>query len=337
MKNKFVSGICLCLWIIQGAAQAQIRQYYHKDPQSLLEDQSTIILDHVYKTLDRYPPDTLHTNERKLALFSLDGILHDTRMDTSTALKNHFNQVLGRVIDSLKSNKTEVGIRIFKVYNHGFIVQSESVTIAIDIVGSSRHQSINDRQIQKLVDLSDILFVTHLHGDHADAVIAEMFAKQGKKVIVPTGLWEDKSSNYIHLRDSSTLISDEIVLDNGQKLRVKVFPGHQGPVPNNMYAITTPENMTVMHTGDQANKNDRSWIRKLRDEVETDILLLHCWMPNFEEAINGINPRLIITGHENELQHSIDHREPYWLTFNKLKNVTIPYIIMAWGEHYHYK
>ncbi|MBD1423059.1 MBL fold metallo-hydrolase [Sphingobacterium chuzhouense] len=337
MKNKFVCGICLCLWIIQGAAQAQIRQYYHKDPQSLLEDQSTIILDHVYKTLDRYPPDTLYTNERKLALFSLDGIMHDTRMDTSMTLKNYFKYVLDRVIDSLQSNKTATGIRIFKVYNHGFIIQSESVTIAIDLVGSSRHWYIDDSQIQKLIDLSDVLFVTHRHGDHADAAVADMFAKQEKKVIVPTGLWEEKSSNYIHLRDSSATITKDIVLGNSKQLKIKVFPGHQDNVPNNIYAITTPENLTVMHTGDQANKNDRSWIRELRNEVETDVLLLHCWMPNLEEAINSINPRLIITGHENELQHSIDHREPYWLTFNKMKSITTPYVIMAWGEYYHYK
>ena len=337
MKNKLIYGLFLCFWIMQGIAQAQIRQYYHKDPQGLLEDQSIMIFGQAYNILDKYPPDTLHANERKLALFALDGIFHDTRLDTSLAVRNHFDLMVGNIIDSLKRKSPNQGMQVFKVYNHAFILRTKTVTIAIDLVQGGKNKYISDTLIRKLVELSDVLFVTHRHGDHADATVADMFAKQGKKVIVPTGLWEGKSSKYIHLRDSCATISHEMVLDNGQRLDIKVFPGHQDNVPNNIYAITTPENLTVMHTGDQANKNDRSWIRKLRDEVETDILLLHCWMPNFEEAINGINPRLIITGHENELQHSIDHREPYWLTFNKLKNVTIPYIIMAWGEHYHYK
>lgn len=337
MTNKLIYGIFLCLWIIQGTIHAQVRQYYHRDPQGLLEDQSAMILGQTYKILDRYPPDTLHANERKLALFALDGIYHDTRLDTSSALKNHFGQVLDRIADSLKTPSVDEGIQIFKVYNHGFILKSKSVTIAIDLVRPGKNKYISDAQMRKLVDRSDILFITHRHGDHADAVVADMFAKQGKKVVVPTGIWGNKSKHYVHVRDSSAILTKDIILDEGQKLGVKIFPGHQDAVPNNIYAITTPENLTLMHTGDQANKKDRSWIRTLKDEVETDILLLHCWTPNMEETIAGVNPRLIVTGHENELGHTIDHREPYWLTFNKLKSVTVPYVVMAWGEHYHYK
>lgn len=337
MKNQFIYGIFLCLWITHGTTDAQVREYYHRDPQSLLEDQTSVIFNHAYKTLDSYPPDTLHILERKLALFALDGLYHDTRLDTSSALKNHFGQIMNRIVDSLKTTPVDEGIQIFKVYNHGFILKSKSVTIAIDLVRPGKNKYISDAQMQKLVELSDILFISHRHGDHADAVVAEMFTKQGKKVIVPTGLWENKSKHYIHLRDSSATIPDNIVLDKGQKLGIKVFPGHQGPVPNNIYAITTPENLTLMHTGDQANKKDLAWIKNIKEEVCIDVLLLHCWMPNMEETIAGVNPRLIITGHENELGHTIDHREPYWLTFNKLKNVTVPYVIMAWGEYYHYK
>lgn len=322
---------------MQGTTHAQVREYYHRDPQGLLEDQSAIILDQAYKILNRYPPDTLHANERKLALFALDGIYHDTRLDTSSALKNHFSQIMNRIVDSLKTTAVDEGIQIYKAYNHGFILKSESVTIAIDLVRPGKNKYISDVQMQKLVELSDILFITHLHGDHADAVVADMFVKQGKKVIVPTGLWEDKSINYVHLRDSAVTISDNIVLSNGQKLGIKVFPGHQGPVPNSIYAITTPENLTLMHTGDQANKKDLAWIKNIKEKVCIDVLLLHCWMPNMETAIAGIQPNLIITGHENELGHTIDHREPYWLTFNKLKSITVPYVVMAWGEYYHYK
>jgi len=334
MKGLFLV-VCLCL--TQYMVQGQVKQYYHKDPEGMLEQQSKILFEQAYKILDAYPPDTLQVDERKLALSALDGLLHDTRLDTSRAVKNYFKGNVDRIIDSLGKNTADRGVRIFKVYNHGFILKSKSVTIAIDIVRGGRYKYIDEDQIQKLVDLSDILFVSHYHGDHADPMVAEMFVRQGKKVIVPSGLWENKSDGYIHLRNTNSYLTTTIELDRRRKLGVDVFPGHQKDVLNNIYAITLPESITITHTGDQSNKNDLSWIKEMKNRVTTDVLLLHCWTPNLKEVVEGIDPRLIVTGHENELGHSIDHREPYWLTYEKMKAVSKPYIIMAWGEIYHYK
>jgi hypothetical protein len=52
--------------------------------------------------------------------------------------------------------------------------------------------------------------------------------------------------------------------------------------------------------------------------------------------IRGMKPQLVITGHENELGHTIDHREPYWLTYERIKPADRPGILMTWGESYHY-
>ena len=58
-----------------------------------------------------------------------------------------------------------------------------------------------------------------------------------------------------------------------------------------------------------------------------------------KETIQGFSPRAIIFGHENEMGHSIDHREAFWLTQHKLDTMALPVpgIILCWGEGYRYK
>lgn len=53
-----------------------------------------------------------------------------------------------------------------------------------------------------------------------------------------------------------------------------------------------------------------------------------------QKFISAVGPSLVICGHENEMEHSIDHREAYWLTFRRMSGIKVPYIVMAWGESY---
>jgi hypothetical protein len=50
-----------------------------------------------------------------------------------------------------------------------------------------------------------------------------------------------------------------------------------------------------------------------------------------------VNPKLILTGHENEMGHTVDHREDYTQTYNHLFGVPYPFIVMAWGESFLYR
>ena len=76
-------------------------------------------------------------------------------------------------------------------------------------------------------------------------------------------------------------------------------------------------------------------------------------MYQIEESGGGTDhqavcPELVITGHENEMGHAIDHREPYWLTYqrkvgsdrfggSRLIGYDVPLLVMTWGEAYHYR
>jgi hypothetical protein len=53
--------------------------------------------------------------------------------------------------------------------------------------------------------------------------------------------------------------------------------------------------------------------------------------------VRGVNPELVITGHENEMGHTVDHREDYTQTYNHLFGSRYPFLVMAWGESFHYR
>lgn len=55
---------------------------------------------------------------------------------------------------------------------------------------------------------------------------------------------------------------------------------------------------------------------------------------HLEAMIKAFAPAYVISGHENELSHTIDHREAYWLTQYKFDKIAtgIPSLVMVWGE-----
>src|SRR5690606_21505450 len=177
------------------------------------------------------------------------------------------------------------------------------------------------------------MFVSHHHGDHADRSVANIFVEQHKSVIVPPALWENQSERIKHVR-GSTIYGKALQLPS-EKLGIKVLPGHQGSkVLNNIYAITTEEGYTFIHTGDQHFKDDLKWISSINDSLKVDVLFINGWTTHLEEMIAGFNPKIIVSGHENEMNHSIDHREPYWLMSQRLNEFDAPHILMAWGESF---
>ena len=308
---------------------------------AMLQDQAALLFEQAHTVLDKYPPSADAGDERKLALFAMDALLHDARLDATRAMTNYVERRFRHVADKLETEKPGEGeIRVHKLYNHGYVIATPSVAIGVDIFRGGRRAApaVGDDIVRSIVDQCDILFITHAHGDHADKAVTRMFCDQGKTVVAPPGLWEadDLSPKITYLRGEETVTEVIRIPSKNTELTTRVFPGHQNRLPNNLYAITTPEGVTVMHTGDQYNGDDMKWIARVGDEVVVDVLLVHCWMPELEKSIEGIKPKLVITGHENELGHGIDHREPYWLTFRRFADIRVPWVVLAWGESFLY-
>ena len=90
--------------------------------------------------------------------------------------------------------------------------------------------------------------------------------------------------------------------------------------------------------GDQSNNDDFEWIDEVSKNHSVDVLLPNCWTTDIVRVTRGFKPALIITGHENEMGHTIDHREGSD-RFGGSRDVgyDTPLILMTWGESYHYK
>ena len=333
MKKIVIAFVISLLFTV--ALSAQVKLHYWGDGETFLQEQASFIIEEVYKTLAAYPPGTSAGNERRLALFALDALFHDTRLDHGTAFLAYMDRMAGNVAEALGKNKpTGNVIRVFRFYNHGFIVQTPSVTVGIDLVrgGRADHPFISEPSMRSVVEQCDIMFITHKHGDHTDLSVIKMFCEQGKQVIVPEEIGEGLAPQLRVLRGVDMIRETIRVTGKNVSLRVQVYPGKQGNMLNNVYAITLPEGKTIMHTGDQDYSDDL--VAKISSNVKVDVLFVQCWMLPMEKFVSGVKPVLVIPGHENEMMHTIDHREAYWLTFRRMSGVEAPYVVMGVGENY---
>ena len=108
--------------------------------------------------------------------------------------------------------------------------------------------------------------------------------------------------------------------------------------PGNPHLVELPGGLNIMHTGDQAYGDDFAvWIDEMHEQFRVDVLLPNCWTTDLPRLIRETRPQLVITGHENELSHSVDHREAYAKTYAHIADETTPVLVMAWGERYHFE
>jgi L-ascorbate metabolism protein UlaG (beta-lactamase superfamily) len=295
--------------------------------------------------LNEYAPDVLEHPVRRAALIRLDDVLHIESAPRKPLVQAFYRARIEQAVREIETTRVTSGMRIWKLYNHGFLVRTPSVSFAFDIVpGTGEPGFAVERQVlERLADQADALFLSHLHGDHANQGVVRLFLDRRKPVIAPESLWfgQEIAAPLTYLKRSATTVHI-VPIQNGQRtLHVVAYPGHQGEtVTNNVHLVTTPEDFTVVHTGDQSGPegpgSDFGWIAQVGAQHHVDVLLPNCWTTNIGRVARGVNPELILTGHENEMSHTVDHREDYTQTYNHLFGSRYPFIAMAWGESYHF-
>lgn len=339
MRKALFSIIATAALIsLPSVVQAQEDVAYWGKEDAYLLRQAKYMYELVDEALDEYPPVVGAPTSRKLALYNLDAMLHETKYDNTEPFKSFVASRASKVIADMQS-PVKKGMKIYKIYNDGFVARTKSVTIAFDVVrGALKGESIvSDKDIATIVDQCDVLLLTHNHSDHVDRYVVDRFIAAGKPVIAADEILKGVEG-VTHYRSETDILDKEITLRSGKTLKVKIYPGHQSEMMCNVYAVTTPEGLTVAHTGDQYNEGDFKWINTVKDQKPAiDALIINCWSMNIADAIKGFNPRYVLTGHENEMGHTIDHREAFWLTFQKLQPVTHDYVVMAWGEWFSLK
>ena len=343
MRNNGLVPFLALLLAAGIAAAAEVRTDWWSDLPGFINQQHKHSLAAVSELLDKYPPALGESLEHRAALMLMDNVLHEQDAAARPAVQDFFIERTRLVCDALENTQVTQGARIWKLYDLGFVVRSAGATIAFDAV-SGQHLAkegflLPDELIAALARQCDALFVSHLHLDHADPHVAEIFLEHGKPVAVPEKLWEDKpfAQGLIRLERTADREQSVPIRDGAACLRVVNGPGHQGSlIPNNVALVTTPDGLSFVHTGDQSNTKDFEWIAAIGKKHRVEVLMVNCWSPNLPRLIEGFDPGVVIPGHENELGHSIDHREPHWLNRARLGGEVKRAVFMTWGESYAY-
>ena len=334
--------VCLAAFA-ESTAPAGPRLTWWNDVPGLLNQQHQESLACIGALLEQNPPAHEVSLGRRAALLLLDNVLHELDAPARPAVQSFFVERTKIVADALEQGRPAEGARIWKLYNHGFIVQTASVTIAFDLVTGKHVRdegfSLSDDLVEAFARQCDILFISHAHGDHADPHVAGVFVREGKPVCVPERIWKSQpfAPGLTRLERSVDIVHTVAVRGGAGKVDVINYPGHQGEVvPNNVVAVTTSDGLTFVHTGDQSNGQDFAWIDALPKTRRVDVLMLNCWGPDLPRLVAGFDPAVIIPGHENELSHAIDQRQSYWLDGPRLGDKAGISVIMTWGECYEY-
>lgn len=345
---KKITCILLLVCTLAHSISAQIpndeKLHFWGDIDGFINQQDKVTLDLVHSALEKYVPALTEPLERKMAMLMLDGVLHEENAAHRPSVQKFLKERIELALQELEETSVEKGAMIWKLYNHGFIIRTATVTFAFDLVRAHSAKadgfSIEDVIMQKLVDQCDALFISHRHRDHGDSWVAQSFINQNKPVVAPPEVWQDQPihKNITHLEREAHTQQKLSVQQGEQELTVINFPGHQGSnIENNVPLVFTPEGMSFVQTGDQSGPvEDWNWIDEIGSKHSVDILFPNCWTPDIHRVVRGFDPELVMTGHENEMGHTIDHRESNWLTYTRLKGISTPSLLLTWGESYYY-
>ncbi len=290
--------------------------------------------------LRQNPPTWPEPAIRRHALFVLDDPLHVLSAPIEPCLNTFLNSRIEHVVSEIEEEVVTSGATLWKLYNHGFVVKTPELTIGFDLHrGPFETFQIESGLFDRILEATQALFISHAHGDHADADAIPRMVELDRPVIVPPGLWSE-AAIYPKLVKPERYWEQENRLALGDTaITYRVFPGHQGTeLLNNVYLVGLPNGLHVMHTGDQSNREDFGvWIDGLHERFSVDVLLPNCWSTDLPRLIHEVTPRLVITGHENEMSHPVDHREAFSKTYAHIAGEPTPVLVMAWGERYHYE
>ena len=276
----------------------------------------------------------------------LDGPLHLVDAGRFRSTRDFLVNRLTSAIASIEQTTVTQGARLWKLYNHGFVLRTPTVTIGMDLVRGWRFTEAKDEYyglspewVERLVNQVDLLTMPHNHGDHWDRVVRDRALVRGLPMIIEETIFTELSDHPLIHRPSRALTNSQpaglgVTTGKGHTVQITVYPGHQNAeTPNNVYLIRTPEGFTVMHTGDQSEDLDWHWIDGVRLHQRVDLLLPNCWSNDMARLVAGVRPRWTIFGHEVEMAHAPSNRESYWRSFQLFRGMAEPRnLVLGWGE-----
>ena len=196
---NFKSVIIVTMFDIFILLSAIIASAQTLSPQEIefLQNQDAIISAEIESYFDNEKP-AYHSVERKTGLYLIDAITHKPKPHNNATKEFFFNRYK-KSLESIKNTKVESGIVIWNVYNMSYIVKSKDITVAFDLVLlpdcmiKEGEMELHEKVLTELIDLCDILFVSHNHEDHLDNYVAQEFLSQNKPVIAEKNIFKNEN------------------------------------------------------------------------------------------------------------------------------------------------
>lgn len=341
MKFKFIVVASITLLSMRSSG---VEKCFNAQDLEYHQEYSAAVAKELEACFDHKAP-AYHSSERQYALYLADALTHYP-FPHEDALKELFFNRYQKTIDSIRKTPVESGAVIWNVYSLSYIVKTKDITVAFDLtrLPSSLHKAPDDGRYEKLaqemVNLCDILFVSHIHGDHADEFVAGEFIKQNKPVIAPETVFKKNEFYGKVLHQPADGEQRSLQMPKGDvEIWLRIYPGHQqvsatGAVDNNFTVVTLPGGITVAHSGDQSWADDFEWIDTVHHEVKIDVLMVNTWTLWPDRLIDGFRPRVTLPGHINEMNHGISGRIPFWKSYLFWKNGKSDVVHLFLGEPY---
>ena len=288
-----------------------------------------------------------HSIERRNALYLVDALTHYPSPHDD-CLKEMFLSRYKKALDRIKKTEVKTGAVLWNIYNLSYVVKTSDMTVAFDLIRlppslrKEGDEETHNKLAKEMVELCDILFVSHIHGDHADSFVAREFLSQNKPVITHSGVFKendfyDRVTHWpVDGKESKFVVSGV-----DAEILLRIYPGHQAissdeAVGNNFTVVTLPGNITVAHSGDQSWEDDFKWLDTLYKDVDIDILMVNTWTLWPERVVKGLKPNVVLPGHINEMGHGIGTRIPFWKSYRSWQDTENKVIHLFWGEPYYY-
>lgn len=288
-----------------------------------------------------------NSRERRYAFYLLDALLHYPSPHDDS-IKEMFLHRYQKALDGIRETEVKTGAVVWNIYNMSYIVKTPDITVAFDLIRLPeclRKEGFEDTYnivAKEMVELCDILFISHVHGDHADPFVANEFLLQNKPVIANPEIFKNEPF-YIQINHwPADGKGNTLLIPTAEtQIVLRVYPGHQAisaeaAIDNNFTVVTFPNQITVAHSGDQSWKEDFTWIDTLHKDVAVDILLVNTWTLGPDQMIEGLRPARILPGHISEMQHEIISRISYWKSYLFWQKGGDKVVHLFWGEPYLY-
>ncbi len=339
MRNIITIGCLLLSISLTGQSQSPQEQAYYKG-------QNGVLTREIASWFDTAPPG-YHSTERANALYLVDAITHYP-FPHDDHLKEMFANRYKRALKGIRETEVISGAVIWNIYNMSYVVKTPEITVAFDIIRlpdslkREGEEELHKQLAKELTGLCDILFISHIHQDHADPFVAREFLLQNKQVISPSSVFrnEDFYERVCHLERDGKKVRMK-VSSTGSEIALRIYPGHQAvsadaAVENNFTIITFPNNITVAHSGDQSWGDDFVWIDQIHKDLDIDLLMVNTWTAEPDRVVAGLQPNTVLPGHINEMSHTIPGRIPYWKSYLTWQTAACEVIHLFWGESYSY-